>query len=143
MNLCAIHTQIIPLLLDYREISKLLNTYIVPFLSLNKNRRIYTSFNQTGTSTGRLASKNPNLQNIPVRSDIGRKIRQGFVARQGFSFISADYSQIELRLLAHFSQDLSLCAAFESGKDIHLETAIKLFGEIHFEANRQNPVRTS
>lgn len=120
---------VIPLLLDYREISKLLNTYIVPFLSLNKNRRIYTSFNQTGTSTGRLASKNPNLQNIPVRSDIGRKIRQGFVARQGFSFISADYSQIELRLLAHFSQDSSLCAAFESGKDIHLETAIKLFGE--------------
>ena len=120
---------VIPLLLDYRELSKLLNTYIVPFLSVNKNRRIYTSFNQTGTSTGRLASKNPNLQNIPVRSDIGRKIRQGFVAKQGFSFVSADYSQIELRLLAHFSLDSSLCEAFEKGKDIHLETAIKLFGD--------------
>ncbi|MGX3010804.1 DNA polymerase I [Helicobacter sp. 23-1044] len=120
---------VIPLLLDYREISKLLNTYVAPFLSLNKNRKLYTSFVQTGTSTGRLASKNPNLQNIPVRSDIGRKIRQGFIAKQGFSFVSADYSQIELRLLAHFSRDSSLCEAFESGKDIHLETAIKLFGD--------------
>lgn len=119
----------IPLLIEYREISKLLGTYILPFLSLNKNRRIYTSFVQTGTSTGRLSSKNPNLQNIPVRSDIGRKIRQGFVAKDGFSFISADYSQIELRLLAHFSNDFSLCVAFNEGKDIHLETAIKLFGE--------------
>lgn len=121
------HAVIAPII-EYRELSKLLGTYVVPFLSLNKNRKIYTSFIQTGTSTGRLASKNPNLQNIPVRSDIGRKIRKGFVAKEGFSFISADYSQIELRLLAHFSGDSSLVGAFQSGKDIHLETAIKLFG---------------
>lgn len=121
------HAVIAPII-EYRELSKLLGTYVVPFLSLNKNRKIYTSFIQTGTSTGRLASKNPNLQNIPVRSDIGRKIRKGFVAKDGFSFISADYSQIELRLLAHFSGDSSLVGAFQSGKDIHLETAIKLFG---------------
>ena len=122
------HAVIAPII-EYRELSKLLGTYVVPFLSLNKNRKIYTSFIQTGTSTGRLASKNPNLQNIPVRSDIGRKIRKGFVAKDGFSFISADYSQIELRLLAHFSGDSSLVGAFQSGKDIHLETAIKLFGD--------------
>lgn len=121
------HAVIAPII-EYRELSKLLGTYVVPFLSLNKNRKIYTSFIQTGTSTGRLASKNPNLQNIPVRSDIGRKIRKGFVAKEGFSFISADYSQIELRLLAHFSGDSSLVGAFQSDKDIHLETAIKLFG---------------
>ncbi len=130
----------IPLIIEYRELSKLLSTYVTPFLSLNKNRRIYTSFVQTGTSTGRLASKNPNLQNIPVRSDIGRKIRKGFVAKNGFSFISADYSQIELRLLAHFSGDSSLCGAFESGKDIHLETAIKLFGD---EANAKRNIAKS
>ncbi len=122
------HAVIAPII-EYRELSKLLGTYVVPFLSLNKNRKIYTSFIQTGTSTGRLASKNPNLQNIPVRSDIGRKIRKGFVAKNGFSFISADYSQIELRLLAHFSGDSSLVGAFQNGKDIHLETAIKLFGD--------------
>lgn len=121
--------QIIPILLEYRELNKLLTTYVLPFLNLNQNARIYTSFLQTGTSTGRLSSKNPNLQNIPVRSDIGREIRRGFVAKDGFSFVSADYSQIELRLLAHFSQDSSLCEAFRDNKDIHLETAIKLFGE--------------
>ncbi len=119
---------IIPILLEYREINKLLSTYITPFLNINQNARIYTSFLQTGTSTGRLSSKNPNLQNIPVRSELGKEIRRGFVAKEGFSFVSADYSQIELRLLAHFSQDSSLCEAFRENKDIHLETAIKLFG---------------
>ncbi|RDU63499.1 DNA polymerase I [Helicobacter sp. MIT 14-3879] len=119
---------IIPLLLEYRELSKLLNTYIIPILNLNKNNRIHTSFLQTGTSTGRLSSKSPNLQNIPVKTEIGRKIRKGFVAKDGYQFISADYSQIELRLLAHFSMDSSLVNAFKENKDIHLETAIKLFG---------------
>lgn len=133
------HAVIAPII-EYRELSKLLGTYVVPFLSLNKNRKIYTSFIQTGTSTGRLASKNPNLQNIPVRSDIGRKIRKGFVAKEGFSFISADYSQIELRLLAHFSGDSSLVSAFQNGKDIHLETAIKLFGD---DANAKRNIAKS
>lgn len=120
---------IIPLLLEYRELSKLLSTYVLPILNLNKNSKIYTSFLQTGTSTGRLSSKNPNLQNIPVKTAIGRKIRKGFVARDGYKFISADYSQIELRLLAHFSLDSSLIEAFRNDKDIHLETSIKVFGE--------------
>lgn len=127
-------------IIEYRELSKLLNTYVAPFLIINKNRKIHTSFIQTGTSTGRLASKNPNLQNIPVRSDIGRKIRKGFVAKEGFSFISADYSQIELRLLAHFSGDSSLVSAFKNGKDIHLETAIKLFGD---DANAKRNIAKS
>lgn len=119
---------IIPYILEHRELNKLLNTYVIPIINININNRIYTSFMQTGTSTGRLSSRNPNLQNIPVRTDIGRKIRYGFVARDGYSLISADYSQIELRLLAHFSQDPNLLEAFRNDKDIHLETAIKIFG---------------
>ena len=127
---------IIPCILEHRELNKLLNTYVVPIINLNKNHRIYTSFLQTGTSTGRLSSRNPNLQNIPVRTSIGRKIRYGFVAREDCSLISVDYSQIELRLLAHFSQDLNLLESFKNDKDIHLETAIKIFGEKDASAKR-------
>ncbi len=124
--------EIIPKLLEYREIYKLRSTYIDPLLKLakkDKNHRIYTSFLQTGTSTGRLSSKNPNLQNIPVRTELGREIRQGFIASDGYTLIGIDYSQIELRLLAHFSQDSALTDAFNNQKDIHLETAIKIFGK--------------
>ena len=120
---------IIALLLEYRELSKLLNTYVLPILNLSRDNRIYTSFLQTGTSTGRLSSKSPNLQNIPVKTEMGRRIRKGFIAKNGYKLISADYSQIELRLLAHFSKDNSLIESFQNDKDIHLETAIKLFGE--------------
>lgn len=120
---------IIPCILEHRELNKLLNTYVIPIINLNINRRIYTSFMQTGTSTGRLSSRNPNLQNIPVKTSIGRRIRYGFIAREGYSLISADYSQIELRLLAHFSQDPNLLESFINDKDIHLETAIKIFGQ--------------
>ncbi len=120
---------IIDKLLQYRELNKLLNTYILPILNLSENDRIYTSFLHTGTSTGRLSSRSPNLQNIPVKTEIGRKIRYGFIAKKGYKLLSADYSQIELRLLAHFSKDSALISAFEHDKDIHLETAIKLFGE--------------
>ncbi|MDD5359733.1 MAG: DNA polymerase I [Sulfurovaceae bacterium] len=119
-------------LLEYREYTKLLSTYVEPLLILgakDKNNRIYTSFLQTGTTTGRLSSKDPNLQNIPVRSELGRSIREAFVAKEGYKLVSIDYSQIELRLLAHFSQDKALLDAFNSGHDIHLATAIKLFGE--------------
>lgn len=120
---------IIPFILKYREINKLRNTYIEPLLKLaNKEGRIFTSFLQTGTSTGRLSSKSPNLQNIPVRSESGKKIRKGFIAKEGNLFLSVDYSQIELRLLAHFSQDPGLIQAFHTGKDIHTQTAIKIFG---------------
>lgn len=119
-------------LLEYREAFKLHSTYIEPLLELgNKNddNRIHTSFLQTGTATGRLSSKNPNLQNIPVRSSAGRQIREAFVARDGYKLVGIDYSQIELRLLAHFSQDPTLLEAFRSGEDIHYQTAVTLFGE--------------
>ncbi len=130
---------IIEKLLVYREYTKLLSTYIEPLLILgkkDKNHRIYTSFLQTGTTTGRLSSKNPNLQNIPVRSELGRSIREAFVAKSGYKLVSIDYSQIELRLLAHFSQDKALLDAFNSGHDIHMTTAIKLFGQEHAREKR-------
>ncbi len=123
---------IIPKILEYREIYKLRSTYIKPLLDLGKkdaNHRIYTQFLQTGTTTGRLSSKNPNLQNIPVRTELGREIRQGFIAKEGYKLLSIDYSQIELRLLAHFSKDHTLLEAFVSDTDIHLQTAAKIFGE--------------
>jgi DNA polymerase-1 len=124
--------QIIPLLLEYREVYKLYSTYIEPLLKLSKEdaqSRIHTSFIQTGTATGRLSSKNPNLQNIPTRTKLGLKVREAFVASEGKKLIGIDYSQIELRLLAHFSNDAILVDAFKSDKDIHLQTAIALFGE--------------
>lgn len=119
---------VIPKILEYREISKLKNTYVEPLLKHNDNGRIYTSFLQSGTATGRLSSKNPNLQNIPVRSEQGRLIRAGFRAKSDdYTLLSIDYSQIELRLLAHFSQDSALIEAFCKGLDIHLQTASILF----------------
>ncbi len=123
---------IIEKILDYRESFKLRSTYIEPLLKLarmDKYNRIYTSFLQTGTATGRLSSKNPNLQNIPVRSELGREIREAFIAKEGYKLVSLDYSQIELRLLAHFSKDPALVKAFKEDKDIHLETAVKIFGK--------------
>ncbi len=124
--------EIISYLLKYREYQKMQSTYVEPLLKLglkNSERRIYSSFLQTGTSTGRLSSKDPNLQNIPVRSELGRRVRGAFISKDGYSLISIDYSQIELRLLAHFSGDSALKEAFENDTDIHLATAIKLFGE--------------
>lgn len=124
--------EIIPKLLEYRELYKLKSTYLEPLIKLGKsdeNSRIYTSFLQTGTSTGRLASKEPNLQNIPVKTEHGRAIREGFVAKDGYKLVGLDYSQIELRLLAHFSGDDDMIKAFNENKDIHLETALKIFGE--------------
>ena len=123
---------VVPKILEYREAFKLHSTYIEPLLELalgEKDHRIHTSFLQTGTATGRLSSKNPNLQNIPVRSESGRAIREGFVASAGYKLVGIDYSQIELRLLAHYSKDPALVEAFVNDKDIHLQTAIKIFGE--------------
>lgn len=123
---------VIPMLLQYREYHKLYSTYIEPLIALAQNdseSRIYTSFVQTGTATGRLSSKNPNLQNIPVKTALGMRIREAFVAPKGKKLIGIDYSQIELRLLAHFSQDSVLVNAFNEGQDIHMQTAIALFGE--------------
>ncbi len=124
--------KIIGKILEYREYYKLQSTYIKPLLKYaysDENHRIYTSFLQTGTATGRLSSQNPNLQNIPTRSELGKEIRKGFVSKEGCKLVSIDYSQIELRLLAHFSQDKALVDAFMHDKDIHLETAKMIFGE--------------
>ncbi|HFQ62619.1 MAG TPA: DNA polymerase I [Epsilonproteobacteria bacterium] len=124
--------EIIPKILEYREYQKILSTYVTPLLKLaqaDENSRIYTSFGQTGTATGRLSSRDPNLQNIPVRSKLGRSVREAFVAKEGYKLVSIDYSQIELRLLAHFSQDAALLDAFKNGVDIHLATSTILFGE--------------
>ena len=124
--------EVIPKILEYRSVQKILSTYVIPLLKLAKEdreNRVYTSFLQTGTSTGRLSSKNPNLQNIPIRSKLGKSIRETFIAKEGYKLLSIDYSQIELRLLAHFSKDKALLEAFRKGLDIHMITAIKLFGE--------------
>jgi DNA polymerase-1 len=124
--------EVVKVILEYREAFKLQSTYIEPLLALaktNTNNTIHTSFLQTGTATGRLSSKNPNLQNIPVRNEAGRQIRDAFIAKDGYKLLSIDYSQIELRLLAHFSEDTALVNAFKSGADIHTQTAIEIFGE--------------
>jgi DNA polymerase-1 len=116
--------------LEYRELTKLKSTYVdaLPKLMHGETGRLHTSFNQTGTATGRLSSSNPNLQNIPVRSELGRQIRAAFVAAPGNALLSADYSQIELRILAHFSKDPVLIDAFRNGQDIHARTAEEVFG---------------
>ncbi|EKE04576.1 MAG: hypothetical protein ACD_20C00047G0006 [uncultured bacterium] len=123
---------IIPLLLEYRHLTKLKSTYIdaLPELINPKTGRIHTSFNQTITTTGRLSSSNPNLQNIPIKSELGNKIRAAFVPKdkENYVIFSADYSQVELRLLAHFSKDPALLDAFCNNKDVHADTASKVFG---------------
>ena len=117
-------------LLEYRELAKLKGTYTEPFMRLCAGgERIYTHFLHTGTATGRLSSHSPNLQNIPARTEQGKKVRDCFVANDGYSLLSLDYSQIELRLLAHFSCDPALCAAFMAEEDIHARTAISIFGD--------------
>ena len=117
------------LLMEYREMEKLRSTYVdaLPQLVNPRTRRIHTSFNQTVAATGRLSSSNPNLQNIPIRTTLGREIRKGFVAAPGTVFLAADYSQIELRILAHFSGDPAFVTAFRSGVDVHKQTAAVIF----------------
>jgi len=120
---------IVDKILEYRGLKKLLNTYIdaLPALINTKTGKIHTSFNQTVTATGRLSSSNPNLQNIPVRDEQGKEIRRAFIAEPNCLFLSADYSQIELRIMAHLSQDPNMIDAFLSGNDIHAATAAKIF----------------
>ncbi|MCG3123308.1 MAG: DNA polymerase I [Phycisphaerales bacterium] len=123
-------TPIPKLILEYRQLSKLVSTYLVALKEAIHPRtgRVHSSFNQTVAATGRLASSDPNLQNIPIRPEIGRDIRKAFVAAPGHVLVTADYSQIELRLLAHLSQDPALVAAFHSGADIHTEVAAQIHG---------------
>ncbi len=127
------------LILRYRTLSKLKSTYIdeLPQMIKSKTGRVHTSFNQTITATGRLSSSNPNLQNIPVRDELGKRIRKAFVAEEGRNLISADYSQIELRVLAHLSGDEKLSEAFMKGEDIHRKTASLIFGVSESEITPQ------
>jgi DNA polymerase-1 len=128
-ELAAVH-ELPRLVLDWRALQKLKGTYIdaLPQLVNPATGRVHTSFNQAVAATGRLSSSDPNLQNIPIRTDLGREIRRAFVAEPGHVLISADYSQIELRVLAHLSGDETLTAAFQRGDDIHDQTAMKVFG---------------
>lgn len=129
-ELAAMGYRLPVLILEYRQLEKLRNTYVdaIPKLVNPRTGRIHTSFNQTVTATGRLSSSDPNLQNIPVRTDLGREIRRGFVAEDGFLFLAADYSQIELRILAHLSGDPAIVEAFRRGIDVHRQTAALIFG---------------
>ena len=121
--------EVVGMILEYRELKKLISTYIsaLPTYINPETGKIHTTYNQTVTATGRLSSSNPNLQNLPIRSERGQLIREAVIPDDGCVFLSADYSQIELRLLAHFSQDPHLVEAFRSGKDVHAATAAKIF----------------
>ncbi|MFA9501024.1 DNA polymerase I [Mannheimia sp. E30BD] len=118
------------LLMEHRGLSKLKSTYTdkLPQLINKKTGRVHTSYNQAVTATGRLSSSDPNLQNIPIRNEEGRRIRQAFVAREGYKIVAADYSQIELRIMAHLANDKGMITAFAEGKDIHRATAAEIFG---------------
>src|SRR4029077_4641652 len=122
--------EIVRKVLEYRQLTKLKGTYVdaLPALIDQHTGRLHTSFNQTGAATGRLSSSNPNLQNIPIRTALGREIRAAFVPRAGWKLLVADYSQIELRLLAHLSGDPLLVQAFQEGEDIHTRTASEVMG---------------
>jgi DNA polymerase I len=117
-------------ILEYREYSKLKSTYVdaLPLQINPRTGRVHTSFSQTGSVTGRLASSDPNLQNIPTRTDLGRRVREGFIAGPGRQLLSVDYSQIELRVVAHMSSDEAMLAAFRAGQDIHAATAAAIYG---------------
>ncbi|MDX1414801.1 MAG: DNA polymerase I [Candidatus Promineifilaceae bacterium] len=123
-------TGIINAITEYRELGKLKSTYVdaLPQMVNPNTGRIHTSYNQTGAVTGRIASSNPNLQNIPIRSKVGQQIRRGFITEEGWLFLAADYSQVELRVLAHISQDAALLEAFHQDQDIHRTTAAAVYG---------------
>jgi len=122
--------EVVRKVLEYRQLTKLKGTYVdaLPALIDSRTGRLHTSFNQTGAATGRLSSSNPNLQNIPIRTELGREIRAAFIPRPGWKLVVADYSQIELRLLAHMSRDAVLVEAFRNGEDIHTRTAAEVMG---------------
>lgn len=120
---------VVDLVLEHRELSKLRSTYVdaLPQQLNPQTGRVHTSFNQSGSRTGRLASSDPNLQNIPIRSELGRRVRHAFVAAPGCELLAVDYSQVELRIAAHMAQDEGMLAAFQAGQDIHAATAAAIF----------------
>jgi DNA polymerase-1 len=120
---------VVDLILEYRELSKLMSTYVeaLPTQIHEEDGRVHTSFSQTNAVTGRLSSTDPNLQNIPIRTDLGRRVRRGFVADPGNVLISLDYSQIELRIVAHMAGDQAMLGAFQAGQDIHATTAAAIY----------------
>lgn len=124
------HHPVVDLILEYRELSKIKSTYLeaLPAQINPRTGRVHTSFNQTGSVTGRLSSTDPNLQNIPTRTEIGRQVRNGFIAAEGWVLLSVDYSQIELRIVAHMSGDTAMISAFQRGEDIHAATAAAIYG---------------
>jgi DNA polymerase-1 len=127
-NLADSH-EIVNMIIDFRQVSKLKNTYVDGLLALVKNGYVHTTFLQTAAATGRLSSVEPNLQNIPIKTDMAQDIRRAFIAPEGCSIVSADYSQIELRILAHIAQDEHLMDAFKKGQDIHARTAAEILGK--------------
>ncbi len=138
-ELAAVH-ELPKKIIEYRELAKLKSTYsdVLPRLIHPVSGRLHTRFSQTGTATGRLSSSNPNLQNIPIRTELGREIRAAFVAAPGCQLLSADYSQIELRILAHLSGDPVLVEAFRRGEDIHSRTAQEVFDVAPFAQTREH-----
>ncbi len=120
---------VVDLILEHRQLTKLKGTYVdaLPALVNPRTGRVHTSYNQAGSATGRVSSSNPNLQNIPIRTDVGREIRRAFVAKEGCLLLAADYSQVELRILAHISGDPAMLAAFARGEDIHASTAAAIY----------------
>jgi len=131
LNELAPKSEVVRDVLKYRELTKLCGTYLGPLrlAAREGTHRVHATFNQTGTATGRLSSSDPNLQNIPIRTELGRHIRSAFVAERGCVLISADYSQIELRVLAHLSGDERLSEAFERGEDVHARTAAAILNK--------------
>ncbi|MEK7638269.1 MAG: DNA polymerase I [Patescibacteria group bacterium] len=128
---------IVEQILQYRELNKLKTTYIEPFPSLvAADGRLHTTYNQTGTATGRLSSSDPNLQNIPTRTELGQRFRTAFVAPEGYRLLSLDYSQLELRIVAHIAHDETMIEAFRSGEDIHTRTACEVFGVAPIQVDR-------
>jgi len=119
---------IVDLVMQYREFQKLKSTYIEPFPTLiASDGRVHTTYNQTGTVTGRISSQDPNLQNIPIRTELGREFRKAFISEKGYKIVSCDYSQIDLRMVAHLAKDKTMIAAFKNGEDVHTRTAAQVF----------------
>src|SRR5205085_8458236 len=122
--------EVVPVLEEWRELTKLINTYLGPLPSMiGEDGRLHTTFNQAVAATGRLSTSNPNLQAIPIRTELGHETRSAFVAEPGWKLVSADYSQVELRILAHVSGEPKLREAFARGEDIHTATAAEVLGK--------------